>query len=255
MTPAPTFPAGARRIAVNTATEAAALAAVADCLDTGRGFALATLNLDHLVKLPRSEAFSRAYAAHTIVVADGNPVVWLARLAGRPVALVPGSDLMGGLLRVAAGARAPVALVGATAEVLEAAAARLEAQTPGLAIVARIAPSSPFDPEGAEADAVIAELGRSGARLCLLALGAPRQEIFAARALAALPQTGFASIGAGLDFVVGSQRRAPVWMRRIAMEWAWRMAGNPRRLAGRYLGCAAILPRLAADALAQRRVG
>ncbi|WP_438826894.1 WecB/TagA/CpsF family glycosyltransferase [Rhodovulum iodosum] len=41
-------------------------------------------------------------------------------------------------------------------------------------------------------------------------------------------------MGAGLDFIAGSQRRAPVWVQRLALEWAWRMLGDPGRLAGRY---------------------
>ena len=64
---------------------------------------------------------------------------------------------------------------------------------------------------------------------------------------------GFVSIGAGLDFLAGSQTRAPAWVRAIAMEWLWRMLANPRRLALRYLRCALILPGLARDALRQGR--
>lgn len=237
---------------ITAPTRTGALGLVRARLSEGRGFALATLNLDHLVKLRRDPAFADAYARHDIVTADGNPVVALARLAGRQVSLVPGSDLVPDLAREAASAGAGLALVGATDAVLAAAAARLEAETPGLRVVARIAPSHPFDPEGPEADAILARLRDAGARLVLLALGAPRQEIFAARAAAALPATGFASIGAGLDFLAGSQIRAPLWVRRIAMEWAWRVALSPRRLARRYLDCALILPGLAVRALRSR---
>ena len=99
----------------------------------------------------------------------------------------------------------------------------------------------------------IARIGASGAGLCLLALGAPKQEIFAAHAAARLPRTGFMSIGAGLDFLAGTQTRAPAWMRRLAAEWLWRLAGSPRRMAGRYARCFAILPGEAARALRARR--
>ena len=84
----------------------------------------------------------------------------------------------------------------------------------------------------------------SGARLVLLALGAPKQEIFAARAQRALPEVGFLSIGAGIDFISGFQNRAPAWARRARMEWLWRVVRNPGRLAGRYAGCFAALPGL-----------
>jgi UDP-N-acetyl-D-mannosaminuronic acid transferase (WecB/TagA/CpsF family) len=60
------------------------------------------------------------------------------------------------------------------------------------------------------------------------------------------------SIGAGLDFIAGHQTRAPLWVRRIAMEWLWRMLTNPRRLTRRYLDCILILPGLTFVALAAR---
>lgn len=102
-----------------------------------------------------------------------------------------------------------------------------------------------FAPLGDQGADVIKALEASGAGLCLVALGAPKQEIFAARANAALPHMGFASIGAGLDFIAGRQRRAPLRVRRVAMEWLWRMLSDPRRLLLRYTRCALILPGLA----------
>ncbi|MEM6679509.1 MAG: WecB/TagA/CpsF family glycosyltransferase [Pseudomonadota bacterium] len=228
------------------------LTLVADRLTAGRGFALATVNLDHIVKLRADPSFRAAYAAHDLVVADGNPVVWLMALARRPVALVPGADLVGPLTALAAQHRAPIALVGATEETLARAAARLTAENPGLTIALRHAPARGFDPEGAEADAIIARLARSEARLVFLALGAPRQERFAARARARLPRVGFASIGAGLDFIAETQTRAPALLRGIALEWAWRLAKEPGRLTQRYAACAALMPRLAVAALHAR---
>lgn len=239
---------------VDIPTEAALLADLGDRLGGGEGFAVATLNLDHIVKLRRSAAFRAAYAAQTHVVADGNPVVWLAHIAGRPeVQLVPGSELIAPLAALAAEKAAPVALLGSTEPVLRAAAARLEADHPGLSVACCIAPPFGFDPEGPAADAALDEVAASGARLCLLALGAPKQEILAARGVARHPSLGFVSIGAGLDFIAGHQARAPRWVRRIAMEWLWRMLSNPRRLARRYLDCALVLPGLARSARAAGR--
>lgn len=235
---------------VDTPTEAALLQDIGARLDRGEGFAIATLNLDHIVKLRRDGRFRAAYAAQSHVVADGNPVVWLARAAGRrEVELVPGSELITPVAALAARKGAPLALFGSTAPVLDAAAARLAADYPGLQVAACIAPPMGFDPGSAAADAMLDEIAASGARIVLLALGAPKQEVLAARGFARHPQLGFLSIGAGLDFIAGTQVRAPVWVRRIAMEWLWRMLSNPRRLARRYLDCALVLPPLMAAAL------
>lgn len=236
------FRFGSSEIVVNIANQSALLSAVAARLAAGQGFALATINLDHLVKLRDSGPFRKSYAAQDLIVADGNPIVWLSQLARRPLSLLPGADLVKPLARVAANAGANVALVGSTQPALDAAAKHLCQSTPGLKIVLCHAPAMGFDPDGPEADQILADLLRLGVGLCFVALGAPKQEAFAAHGRSLAPSVGFASVGAGLDFIAGNQPRAPAWLRRIAMEWAWRALTNPGRLIPRYAACAAILP-------------
>ncbi|MEP1202152.1 WecB/TagA/CpsF family glycosyltransferase [Pseudophaeobacter sp.] len=218
------------------------------------GFSVATLNLDHVVKLARNPAFHAAYVRHTHVTADGHPIVWLSRLAGqRDISLIPGSELVEPLAGIAARLEVGVALVGATHAALTAAAESLRVQHPGLKIVLEHAPAMGFDPKGPAADAAIAEIRGSGAGLVFLALGAPRQEQFASRAQDLLPNVGFLSIGAGLDFLAGMQTRAPRWIQAVAAEWLWRMVSSPGRLGRRYGACLAALPRLTLRAAIMRR--
>jgi N-acetylglucosaminyldiphosphoundecaprenol N-acetyl-beta-D-mannosaminyltransferase len=103
-----------------------------------------------------------------------------------------------------------------------------------------------FDPEGPEtADSRRSKRlkARQGARVCFLALGAPQSRRSSPPARkTALPEMGFLSIGAGLDFLSGHQTRAPRWVQRMALEWLWRMAANPGRLVRRYAECFGILP-------------
>lgn len=228
------------------------LADIAARLRRGAGFSVATLNLDHVVKLARDPDFRAAYAAQTHVTADGNPIVWLSRLAGERVSLVPGSELIDPVAALAAGTGTPVGLFGATEASLGAAARALELRHPGLDVALTLAPPMGFEPTGSAADDAIARIRDSGARLIFLALGAPKQERFAARAQEILPGVGFLSIGAGLDFISGVQTRAPLWVRRFAAEWLWRVAHDPRRLTGRYAACAAAMPALTFRALRAR---
>lgn len=247
-------PDGREPVTVTVSDRETLLADLRDRFQKGQGFSLATLNLDHVVKLRRDPDFLAAYAAHSHVTADGNPIVWLAHLAGQPdVTLVPGSELIAPLAALAAELDVPVALLGSTEAALSAAAEALTAQHPGLRIVLTLAPPMGFDPVGAGAGDAIRALSDSGARLVFLALGAPKQERFAAHAQAALPEVGFLSIGAGLDFIAGRQRRAPAWVRAIAAEWLWRLLGDPARLARRYGACLLALPGLTLRALRQRR--
>jgi N-acetylglucosaminyldiphosphoundecaprenol N-acetyl-beta-D-mannosaminyltransferase len=249
------FRFGDTRIEVTHPDKASLLSDVAACLTAGRGFALATINLDHLVKLGHDATFRAAYAGQDMVVADGNPIVWLSKLARRPVTLVPGSDLVLPLVAAAARAGRPVAILGTTEAALAAATGRIAAEVPGVRFGPRIAPPPGFDPEGPGARAMLAEVAATGPCLCLLALGAPKQERLAALGRRLAPQVGFASVGAGIDFLAGHQRRAPGWVRTLALEWLWRALSQPRRLIPRYAACAAILPGQVMQALRLRGAG
>jgi len=249
------FAFGAHGIGITVNGRDALLGNVRAALAAGRGFAIATLNLDHLVKMQRSTEFADAYARHGFVVADGRPVVWLSKLSGHPVELAAGSDLVLPLARMSAELNVRVALVGSTNEVLDAAGQRLCSIAPGLDVGPRISPSRNFDPCGVEARNILADLAASGAGLCFLALGAPKQEQFAALGRELAPSVGFVSIGAGLDFIAGHQKRAPGWIRILALEWLWRAAGSPARMLPRYGRCFAILPGLTMLALRSRLRG
>ena len=229
-------------ITVNIPNRDALMAAVAERFAAEDGFALATINLDHLVKLRASPTFRAIYAAQDFVVADGNPIVWLSHLARRPVELVPGSDMVIPLVQLAVQSGSSVALIGTTENALATATNALQSQIPGLKIALTIAPPMGFDPQGAQARAILARLAAAEIGFCVIALPAGKQEALAALGRSLAPHTGFASFGAGLDFLAGSQIRAPRWMRALAMEWLWRALSDPRRMLPRYAACFAILP-------------
>lgn len=247
------FGNGPSQIEVNIRTRAVLFRTLRARMENKTGFALATLNLDHLAKLPLEPAFAQAYRKHDLVIADGRPVVWLAQLAQQPIELMPGSDMIVPLCRLAAEMDVPIALLGSMDAALEGAGEKLMSWVPGLRVVYTHAPPYGFDPEGPQADQIYADLAQSGAGFCFIALGAPKQEIFAARGRDMAPTVGFVSIGAGLDFLSGHQVRAPRFMRSMALEWLWRLAQSPKRMGPRYARCFAILPRLVLASLRARQ--
>lgn len=237
----PTFVLEGVRIGLPNMT--AAVTSVIAAICEGRAFSIFTLNMDHCVKLRRNAQFRDAYGRARFVTADGAPIVMLARLFGIKLERAAGSDLVDPLCAQAAVRGIRVFLFGTTSAVLEAASARLRERHPGLTISGLFAPSPDFDPFSEEADDVVARIVASGAQLCFFALGAPKQEVFADRAAGMVRGVAFACVGAGLDFVVGEQVRAPVLFRRMGLEWLWRLVGSPRRLAARYMSCAVLLAR------------
>jgi len=212
----------------------------AELMGSSASFMVCTLNLDHLVKLRRNVEFRKAYSRAKFVTADGFPIVMLASLSGSSVELTTGSDSIEPMCEMAVQCDFPIFLVGSTLAVLSASASILAASHPGLDIRGVFAPPYGFDPTSQLADEIIETISLSGARICFVALGAPRQEIFSARATEKTSRICFLPIGAALDFIAGSQIRAPRVLQHLKLEWAWRFALNPIRYFGRYSQCAII---------------
>jgi len=89
---------------------------------------------------------------------------------------------------------------------------------------------------GSQADnEILAALRADPVDLLFVALGAPKQEIWMHEHRDDLPKTVLIGVGAGVDIVAGRFREAPRWMTRVGLEWLFRLAQEPRRLARRYL--------------------
>ena len=231
--------------AINIGTLDDAVAAPIALARAGRGFCFFTLNLDHMVKRRNDAAFRMAYEKATLVSADGAPVAWLARKEAPGIARTTGADLVKPLAIAAARAGVPIAFFGTSNSVLEASGNALQALAPGLVIARRESPPLGFDPVSGDAEAACARIAASGARIVLVALGAPKQELFAAHMAERFPQLGFVCIGAALDFIAGTQVRAPKIFQTLGLEWFWRLASNPKRMAKRYALCAGVFASVA----------
>lgn len=219
---------------------------------TGRGGTVFTLNLDHLVKLEHDPAFRAAYDQATYVSADGAPVVAMARRQGANLVRVTGADLVRPLCGAAALARIPVHFFGTSPETLATSVAVLRCEYPRLVVADFESPPFGFSPFGIDARAAAERIAASGARICFVALGAPKQEIFAEFARRWAPGVTFVCIGAALDFIGGRQSRAPAPLQAAGLEWLWRLVHDPRRLGKRYALSALYLMRYNARELAGR---
>ena len=230
---------------INLPTPQAAIAALIDAARAKQSFSCFTLNLDHLVWLRRSTEFRAAYGAARFVTADGAPVVSIARRQWPELQLTTGADLMLPLCDAAAQADVPIYLFGTSDEVLASIKATLIERTGGrLRVVGTEAPARGFDVDSSAANDALRRIKRSGAGLCFVLLGAPKQELFSALAVESGVPCGFVCVGAAADFIVGHQVRAPHAMRDLGLEWLWRLSHNPRRLGMRYLRCAMLFAKL-----------
>lgn len=225
---------------INVGTPQDAISGVMERLQQPSSFMVCTLNLDHLIKLRSDPDFKAAYRKAEFVTADGFPIVMFARLDAVSITRTTGSDLIAPLCRAAAEKRVPIFLFGTTLPALCGAARVLVRENPSLDIRGVFAPPQGFKPISQLADEAIALIAASEAKLCFVALGAPSQEIFSARALERTSGIGFLAVGGGLDFIAGMQRRCPIILQRLNLEWAWRLCTDPLRLGGRYFRCAVL---------------
>ena len=191
-----------------------------------------TPNVDHMVRLPSlAAAPRRAYASADLCLCDSRILARLARACGVALPVVPGSDLTAALLGGGLPGGAAVLLVGGEA----AHGPLLRARYPALAIVQHVPPMGLLRDAPARA-AIVEAAAAAGARVILLAVGSPQQELIAHEMRASGRVRGTAlCIGASVDFLVGRERRAPRAIQRAGLEWAWRLSRDPKRLARRYL--------------------
>lgn len=176
----------------------------------------------------------RAFARADLVVPDGMSMVWLLKVAGYArVGRVYGPDLMRAVCALSVERGWSHYLLGGEEAVAQRLAARLEADFPGLRVAGLYSP--PFRPLSQEEnDEIVRRIDRSGARLVWVGLGSPKQDIWMANHAQSVPHAVLIGVGAAFDLLTGDLPQAPRWIQRSGLEWLFRFAVEPRRLARRY---------------------
>ena len=215
-----------------------------------RPLALTALAVHGVMTGVRDPAHGGRLNSFDLVTPDGQPVRWALNLLHRAglTDRVYGPTLT---LRVLAGCAEeglPVYLYGSTEATLDRLVPALTGQFPALKI-AGVEPSKFRTAQPGEADQIAERIRASGARMVLVGLGCPRQEVFA-YAMRPKLDLPLLAVGAAFDYHAGLLRRPPAWMQRAGLEWLWRLGLEPRRLWRRYvLLNPAYLTRLAGQAL------
>jgi exopolysaccharide biosynthesis WecB/TagA/CpsF family protein len=193
---------------------------------------LVTPNVDHMLRITQSPEVAALYREAWLCINDSRVLALMARTHGVDLPAVPGSDLVAALMMHPALDRAsPILIVGGGGGLGAAVADQC-----GLTNVTQIQPPMGLRHDTAAMAATVEAIEARDARFVVLAVGSPQQEMLAA----ALARRGRATgvglcIGAGLEFLVGDRPRAPAFFRAANLEWLFRLACEPRRLARRYL--------------------
>lgn len=208
----------------------AALAAVDDAVSSGQRRTGYFVEAKVLAVASRSVTYWRSLAQADWLFPDGVGAVWLARRWGAPVAeRVTGPAFLPRTVRhgVIRGWRHY--LLGGGDGVGRALEARLAEMAPGSNVVGRSSPSVEGDGDS-EAHHICAAINAAQPDVVWVALGAPKQERWVARHREAIAASVVLAVGAAFDFHIGTQSWAPPMIRKVGMEWAWRLATGPPRM-------------------------
>ncbi len=239
---------------ISNVTMAQAIARIEGYILSGRVHQIATANLDFARNSLKNEYLQRIICECSMVLPDGAPMLWASSLFDSPLKeRVTGVDLIPELARLSAEKGYGIYLLGSSEEDSRIAAGVLESRFPGVRIVGRysppIAPLHEMDNEG-----ILRCIEAARPDILLVAFGNPKQEIWIHRHRERLKVPVAVGIGGALNMIAGSLKRAPRWVRTMQLEWAFRLAQEPRRLLPRYISDACALVKHLPIGLAMNRL-
>ncbi len=227
---APTIAPGAAAdilgVRVHQVTMAEAVACVRQLILSGGAHQVATVNGAMLVRAARDPRTKALLNAATLATPDGAGVLLAGKILGvRFPERVAGIDLVAHVCAMAAREGFRLYLFGAAPGVAEAAAAALRTRSPGLEIAGVRHGYLQDDDEAV----VLAQIRGARPHLLLVGLGSPRQEEWIVAHRERLAPVVCIGVGGAFDVLAGRQRRAPLWMQRWGLEWAYRLIREPKR--------------------------
>jgi N-acetylglucosaminyldiphosphoundecaprenol N-acetyl-beta-D-mannosaminyltransferase len=191
-----------------------------------------TVNVAILMMARQDVRLARAISLADLVLVDGKPLVWASGWLGTPIPeRVSGVDLMQRLLEVGKDRGLRVFFLGTTQERLDALERVVRDRYPGLVIAGTRNGFFGND----EYETVITQIREAKADLLLVGMPAPFKEVWCEEHREALATPAILGVGGAFDVEAGFVPRAPRWAQEAGMEWAWRLAMEPRKLWKRYL--------------------
>lgn len=219
----------------NLTLREAVLAVIAEA-ETSKPEYVVTPNVDHIVMIEKNLQFKNAYQGAKYRFVDGQPLVLLSKLAGKPLKeKVSGSDLFPEVCAEAAKKGKSIFLLGGRSGVAETAAENLQDDSPRLHIAGTYSPKFGFENNPDEISNIINIVTQTKPDILFVCLGSPKAELFIYEHYLDLNVPVTLSVGAAIDFTAGTIRRAPKWVSNHGLEWMFRLFHEPRRLAGRYI--------------------
>lgn len=212
-----------------------AVAHIEKCVNERKIGHVITPNVDQIVRIEHDKYFKEICDNAELLLVDGHPLLWIAKWYGHPIKQkICGSDLVPLLCEISSKKGYSVFLLGAAEGVAAKAAENLKKKYPGLKVAGTYSPPYGFEKDKAEIEKIDKILLDSKADLLFVGMGVPKQDIFIYENMKKYQIPMSFSIGATIDFEAGEQKRAPLWINKIGMEWLYRFFQDPKRMFKRY---------------------
>ncbi len=221
---------------IDNLTMAEALQSIDQMIQHDCGAYVVTPNVDHIVQLEKNVELQKAYAQAALILTDGKPLIWISKFYKRPIKeKISGSDLFPELCDLAAKKGYSMFFLGAAEGVAAIAAKNLQKRYKDLQVCGTYSPPFGFEKDPKEVNKIKTMIRNAKPDILIVALGAPKQEIFMYTHCRELGVPVSLGLGASLDFAAGNIKRAPRWMADHGLEWLFRITQDPKRMAKRYL--------------------
>jgi N-acetylglucosaminyldiphosphoundecaprenol N-acetyl-beta-D-mannosaminyltransferase len=221
---------------IGIVTEERAVRTIIDAATARRGHWTITANLDHERRYCSEPPAKSLIDEADLVVADGMPLIWASRLAGRPLPeRVAGSRMVWTICEQASAQGQSLFLLGGAPGVADRAAQIFSERYPQLHIAGTACPPMGFHEDEHELERIRSALTHAAPEIVFVALGFPKQDLLIRELRRWLPNASFLGVGISLSYVTGDVSPAPDWICRLGLEWAYRMSQEPTRLVRRYL--------------------
>lgn len=201
------------------------IADLCERIEAGKQSTIIAVNPEKVIGAERNGELRELINSSTYQIPDGVGILLASKLKGGSISSrVTGVDMMERLIRFAAEEHHKVFLYGAKEDVVSQAKANLEAKYPGLDI-------SGYE-NGYEQDQekVVSKINESKATLLFVAMGSPKQELWIRENMSKLDVKVFQGVGGSFDVFAGKVQRAPLFFRKLGIEWLYRLAKEPKRL-------------------------
>lgn len=195
-----------------------------------------TVNVDHIMLMKEDPEFNKIVKNAAMITCDGMPIVWASKFKTAKLAeRVTGADMTLEIFKNSAANNYKVFILGAGPGVAELATKKARDLYKDVQIMGVYSPAKEELKDAEKSKEICRRINESEANILLIALGAPKQEKWYWSNKEFLDVNAIIGVGASIDFIAGTQERAPKWMRNAGMEWSFRLMKNPNRMFQRYI--------------------